>query len=405
MMCLSIGFTTLSQTKGFTPMATSVLSTHAVRIIFCESQTYLITSEHCWSHPRIDKAPVNTAQTAMCSIRTTSDGDVSIAFITGTRSPINVTLLKPSSIDIAKVEAPWAFASHADLTEAPAPTPAEAVANVEIEGEEPTPPPVSKVKLAKDAFYINSANLKLLKVAAGMAKDEGSANVLLVGPSGYGKTSLAAAFARMNSMEYVRFNCALVRDPEEFFGVRGASNGTTTFTHTEFTKAVMAGNTVVCLDEVNRLEPWLLNALFPMLDDDRSTTIHGHTISVAPNTIFIMTMNQGYRYTGTFVIDAAFSNRAHMILKVGPMEANEEVVVITNRTKISKEVAAIIVKVANSLRKQDLDCDVSTRMTLNVARFTRYGLSMMEAFEAAIGNNASDVDRKRLIDAVKMAAG
>jgi MoxR-like ATPase len=279
--------------------------------------------------------------------------------------------------------------------------------SVEIDGDEevPTAPLPTKVKLAKDAFYINSVNLKLLKVAAGMARDEGSANVLLVGPSGYGKTSLAAAFARMAGMEYVRFNCAVVRDPEEFFGIRGAANGTTTFTHTEFTRAVMAGNTVVCLDEVNRLEPWLLNALFPMLDDDRSTTIHGHTITVAPNTIFVMTMNQGYRYTGTFVIDAAFSNRAHMILKVGPMDANEETTVIVHRAKISRDVAAIIVKAANSLRKQDLDCDVSTRMTLNVARFTRYGLSVMEAFEAAIGNNASEVDHKRLIDAVKMAVG
>ena len=80
--------------------------------------------------------------------------------------------------------------------------------------------------------------------------------IMMIGASGYGKTTVPQAKAEQWGMEFLRWDCATVRDPEEFFGFRGAVDGSTMtdegevfFSESEFTRIVERGNAVVVLDD------------------------------------------------------------------------------------------------------------------------------------------------------------
>lgn len=267
----------------------------------------------------------------------------------------------------------------------------------------PAAPVVPKVEpKLKTRFELNGHE-KALRTIDAMAKLFGQATAIMVGPSGYGKTSLAEALADISDRSFVRINCAVVRDPEEWFGYREARGGSTEFDETEFSAALAKGKTVICLDEVNRLEPWLLNALFPLLDDARATTVHGKRFTVAPDTVFVLTINQGMQYTGTFQLDEAFSNRADIVIKVGPLPMDAEVRVLT-AMGADETTGQKIVNVMTALRnKVNIDC--STRASKNVAKLVTCGMSLSDAFAFVITNRIEDQSEAKVaIDVIKTLA-
>lgn len=239
------------------------------------------------------------------------------------------------------------------------------------------------------------------------ANPDTAVKVMMVGPSGCGKTTLPRLFAQVVGKGFLRMNCASVRDPEEWFGYREARDGSTVFIRSPFIEAVEKGNLVVVLDEFNRLEPWLHNTLFPLLDDDGCTTIHGEEFRIGPGVIVVGTINSGYRYTGTFELDEALVNRFDFTLPVGFLPHAEEVKVLTERTGIAKTVADSLVKVGNQLRQHDII--FSTRSSLMTAAKVMGGMSLREAMEYTIirripvesgsGNNL----RKQAVDLVNVA--
>jgi MoxR-like ATPase len=230
------------------------------------------------------------------------------------------------------------------------------------------------------------------------------AKIMIIGASGYGKTSLPKAFAAQNDMKYVRFNVALVRDPEEFFGWRTVENGDVKFVKSEFTKAITGGNAVVVLDELNRATPEMANALFPILDDDARTVVFGEEIVVGKNVIIVATINVGYQFVGTFSIDQALVNRMDITLRVSALPKNIERNVLVRRTNVMTEQADIIVEICNKLRDLTNDgkivVDASTRTSIRVAKFVANGASMQDAFAWAIVNGADIEERKEIIDTI-----
>ena len=154
-------------------------------------------------------------------------------------------------------------------------------------------------------------------------------------------------------------NCATIRDPEEWFGFREAKDGSTVFIRSQFAKIIEAGNAVVVLDEFNRLEPWLHNTLFPLLDDDGATVVHDERFAIGEGVIVVGTINSGYKYTGTFELDEALMNRFEFILEVGPMPHAQEVQVLTKRTGVDAATAEQIVKMSNTLRQQEVICSIA----------------------------------------------
>jgi MoxR-like ATPase len=256
-----------------------------------------------------------------------------------------------------------------------------------------------------DGFYFAPDVRRVFTIADKVAKKLGMITLLMVGPSGYGKTSIPERFAQITERNHVRVNCAAIRDPEEWLGFREAKDGTTVFEPTEFARAIQQGNSVIVLDEINRLEPWLHNTLFPLLDDDRATTIHNKRFEVADNTIFVLTLNQGVEFTGTFELDQAFMNRVSATMHVGQLPEEAEVQVLTKRTSIKAPVARDIVKVGRRLRevseRHEAEVDCSTRATLRIADLHTHGHELRACFHDVIEAAASDVEaRKKLSDVI-----
>lgn len=261
-----------------------------------------------------------------------------------------------------------------------------------------------------NGYSINHESRLVFSTALELSKKkpERAVKIMIVGPSGYGKTTLPRLFAEKAEMKYMRMNCASIRDPEEWFGFREAKDGSTVFIRSQLITRLEEGNLVLVLDEFNRLEPWLTNTLFPLLDDDGRTVVHDEVFAIGPNVIVVATINQGYKYTGTFELDEALSNRFELFLEVGPLNTTQEQDVLVTQQNITASEAKQIVKMANMMREKEVNC--STRSTLAVAALVSSGMTVREAFEVSVltripedlgGNNL----RKAMVDMVNVEIG
>lgn len=232
---------------------------------------------------------------------------------------------------------------------------------------------------------------------------------MLVGGSGYGKTTIGQQMAKEWGMTFYRQDCAGVRDPEEFFGFRAAADGSTVdengnplFIPTEFTRHITEGNCVVVLDELNRIDPYISNVLFPLLDHAGRTIVAGHEIVVGPNVIFLATLNLGFQFTGTFTLDTALRNRFMIAILVGPLPMDIEEKILRARGNIDKAMATKIVKFMSELRTATsegrLSIDASTRVSINLAKLIGAGLSLKQAVTYAVINGVSADEAKIIID-------
>lgn len=264
--------------------------------------------------------------------------------------------------------------------------------------------PVAIVPVVEDGYYYPPDARRVFTIADKLAREDGMFALLMVGPSGYGKTTIPMRFAEKTGRKFVRVNCASIRDPEEWFGFREARDGSTVFEATEFAEAIQAGDAVVVLDEVNRIEPWLHNTLFPMLDFSRKTRVHNTDFKIGPNTVVVMTINRGLEYSGTFEMDQAFLNRVNATVHVGPPPEEDEVNILMQRIDgMGKRDAQRIVSVAASLRqvveKGEIYVDCSTRAVLKIAQIFKAGLSLRECFHDVVETVAlREEDRKKIAD-------
>lgn len=239
---------------------------------------------------------------------------------------------------------------------------------------------------------------------------EGAANILVIGPSGNGKTSLGKSFAEKNGLGFIKVNCSVVRDPEEWFGTREAQSGTTLFVESAFTQAVKAGNHVILLDEINRLEPYLHNSLLPLLDETRRTEVHGDEIAVGPGTVFFCTMNLGVDFTGTFILDAALKNRMDITIAMGSLSFDREVALLVERTKIkesdAKRIVVLLEKIRDVVARNEISVDVSHRSALKIAKLiVQNKVTMKEALTFVIFNNAESVEQAKLLSDSVVGSG
>lgn len=254
--------------------------------------------------------------------------------------------------------------------------------------------PTSSVKVEEKSterdhkhFYVESEANKTLTLANLLAKKVGFANILLTGPSGFGKTTLAFLFAEKTGRDFVKVDMSLVTEASEILGSLALVNGTTQFNETPFTQAIKKGNCVILLDEINRAYPNVTNPLLGLLDDTHSVTYGGVTYNVAPNTVFVVTANIGSQYTGTFKSDAALLNRMNFTCTVGDLPPEEEAKIYVNKTGVSQAQASAIVKVLIDCRSTFVgsSIDFSPRTGISVARIIEFGGSLRFAFISAIG--------------------
>ena len=98
-------------------------------------------------------------------------------------------------------------------------------------------------------------------------------NLRLIGPAGCGKTSAAQWLAQETGKALLIMDCSIIREPRDWFGFRTVKDGAIKWQDTAFVRQVMAGNCVICLDELNRAPSAVLNGLMPLLDHRRSTWV------------------------------------------------------------------------------------------------------------------------------------
>jgi hypothetical protein len=266
----------------------------------------------------------------------------------------------------------------------------------------------SKVKKsALESFFMSVEIRESLTIAANLLKSnpQKPVKIMVTGPSGFGKTTLGYILADKLGMSVYRHNCASIRDPEEWFGMRAAKDGSTLFEPSEFIQRVQAGNCVIILDEFNRLETWLTNTLYPLLDDDAKTVVNGTEFKVGENVIFIAAINLGFNYTGTFSIDAAAMNRFQIFCEVGAPSCNDEIKILVDRVGIDISSATQIVTLAEKIRNLSI-VECSVRTNIMIAEMITLGLSIRSAYQQCIVFRCNNQQHRReIIDLVNSALG
>ena len=236
-----------------------------------------------------------------------------------------------------------------------------------------------------DGFYVSKEDWSLL-----VRNIQKHVNTMIIGPTGCGKTSVVQEICKRLGKTLHIFDMGTMMDPiSSLLGVHRLEKGASIFDYAKFTQ-VIKEPCVVLLDELSRAPLSAMNILFSCLDDRRNLNIEiacgsgEREIEVNPEVTFIATANVGAEYSGTNSMDRALVNRFFPI-ELGCIPAKEEEAVLCTRTGINKDVAQLIVKIANNIRslckKQEVSVSLSIRETLMVAELVSDGWALGNAME------------------------
>jgi len=150
--------------------------------------------------------------------------------------------------------------------------------------------------------------------------DVSPVNLLLRGPQGSGKTTLAKQVAAKYRRPFASIEFGRLQEPRDLFGERLFSPAEGTYySKSLLWRAIETEGCVILLDEINRAEnPKVINPLFSLLDDRRQAWVDELQclLAVAPNVIFVATLNEGWDFSGIDPLDVAIRDRFHQ-LEVG----------------------------------------------------------------------------------------
>jgi Holliday junction resolvasome RuvABC ATP-dependent DNA helicase subunit len=241
-------------------------------------------------------------------------------------------------------------------------TPEPPQSSARLTTPDPMPPTMERIDLEIDphlSTYLHA-----------IAANPGIHNIRLIGPTGCGKTSIGQWLAQETQRPSLIMDCAVVREPRDWFGYRTIVNSQIQWVDSAFVRTIEAGNAIVILDELNRAPSAVLNGLFGLLDHRRESHVEerGRPVRVGPNTIFMATTNVGAKYIGASPIDSAIRNRFSRVVEVSYLPATQEAALLARRTGITLEQATALSDVAATTRaKSSIIEAISTRELLAVA--------------------------------------
>lgn len=244
-------------------------------------------------------------------------------------------------------------------------------------------------------------------------------NVLITGPSGFGKTTLVHAAARALGRPIEPFNMGATQDARTaLVGTREANSGTTTFVASAFIEALRAPDTVILLDELSRASVDAMNILLTATDDPdrryvRLDESRERSIAyVDPSVSFVATANVGAEYTGVQrAIDRSLRDRFSTVT-IDSITREDEYDLLKSRVpEASVEHIERVVTIASELRSLartniGIETVVSPRSTIKACQMLADGFSLREALEFRVfqlysGEGGAASPRQRAIDAAE----
>ena len=241
-------------------------------------------------------------------------------------------------------------------------------------------------------FDVTEEHSTLLQVINEMSKTAPQ-NVMVVGPQGCGKTELAVWYAAKYNLPLIIMNCAVIREAKDWFGYRGAREGSVYWHKADFVRALEMGECVVVMDEFNRLHTTLHNSLYPLLDARRSSYIEEleGLVAVAKGTVFFSTCNIGFTHTGTFTLDSAMEDRWGMRIDVNFPDSAREKTILINKTGIDPKIAEKLTVLGSNLRTKSQGHNASVSRAVS----TRQLLATATLMKSMI---AAGIDAKKALD-------
>jgi len=231
-----------------------------------------------------------------------------------------------------------------------------------------------------DPGYVLQGNLaEPLGVILELLKVDERLNILLTGPQGTGKTSLAKVLAEELGYNFIKVDCGGIREQGDWWTRIVAKNGSTHAIPTQLVYAMTTPKTVVLLDEVNRTNPQNHNSIYGLLDeggtvwsDDLQTYVER-----APEVLVIATANVGEDNIGVFPMDAALLDRLpfHFQLTIPTRAVMAKI--LMNRVDITREQADALAELGTEIASKVgivLGHYAGTRPLIAAAKFMTKGL-------------------------------
>lgn len=247
-------------------------------------------------------------------------------------------------------------------------------------------------ELKPEGLFIEPLKWKYLLRSAVRGK-----NIMMVGPTGCGKTLAAQSLVRSLKRPDFYFNLGATQDPRATLigNTHFNKENGTFFAESAFVKAISTPNAIILLDEISRAHPEAWNILMTVLDAGqrylRLDEAEGSPIvKVANGVTFIATANIGNEYTSTRIMDRAIMDRfvqIEMDLLDKESELNLLKFKFPEADEYSLNALAEIADTTRQLIKTDMSkvsTIISTRVNVEAAGLIYDGFSLMEAAEIAI---------------------
>lgn len=221
-----------------------------------------------------------------------------------------------------------------------------------------------------DPTYIVPAETqRMLKYVKDRSADS-PVNVMVVGPHGCGKTTLAEIFAAEYKMPMLVMDCANIREKRDWFGYKYTDGGSVLWHRSQFDRCLTKGGHVIVLDELPRTTDEIRNTLFPLLDHRRSTFLEerGDYVEVGAGTVIFVTANEGMAYTGCSQLDLALDDRLGIRSEVTYLSEKDEANVMVKRTGIGMPDAMKLAQIAKTIREKAIGLGATLTKTVSTRR-------------------------------------
>ena len=255
-----------------------------------------------------------------------------------------------------------------------------------------------------DPYFLVPEDVKIELEIAEKLSQKHHINLLVTGQPGGGKTTLALQFAARYNRPCVVVDFGILQEPQELFHttylVSEGGSSRTDIRESGFVRGLETERCVVVLDELNRPEnERVLNVLLPFLDGRGGAYIDylRRKVTVAPQVVFIATLNEGAMFCGVTTVDTALRDRFREIY-MPYLPPDYEVKVLMDRTGIDEKIAVCLATFAYKVRTSISERKVSTRQLITAAENYVAGDSLWRAVSTAIGHHNNPAWRQQVME-------